>query len=82
MYHTTTHDFVIQQAGLVQKGELNTSIPTHLLQTAVLTHGAGNYRQVRLGNSTKKFSTRLVNLVANLIWKTERIYNNLAQAAR
>jgi len=82
MFQTSTHDYVIQQAGLIQKGELNTSIPNHLLQTAVLTHGTENYRQVRLGKPTKKLSTLLINLVANLIWKTERVADNLAQAAR
>jgi hypothetical protein len=82
MYHTTSHDYVIQQAGFIQKGEFNTSIHNHLLQTAVLTQDSENYPQVQLGNPIKKISTGLINLVAKLIWKTERVYDNLAQAAR
>jgi hypothetical protein len=61
---------------------LNTSITNHLLQTAVLTQDTTSYHRVQLGKPTRRFSTRLINLVANLIWKTERAYTNLAQAAR
>jgi hypothetical protein len=82
MYPTSAHDHIIHQAGLIQKGELNTSISNHLLQTAVLTHGGEHTYQAQLGKPIRKLSTWLLNMVANLIWETERAYDKLAQAAR
>lgn len=82
MYQTSTHDYVFQQAGLTQKGDINTSIHDYMIRKSVLTQDARNHQLVGSLKTPKGFNYWLINKFASLIWKTERSYTNLAQAPR
>lgn len=82
MYHTSTHDYVFRQAGLTQQGDINTSIHDYMIRKSVLTQDARNHQLVRPLNTPRGITNWLINLIASLIWKTERSFTNLAEAAR
>jgi hypothetical protein len=82
MYQTSTHDYIYQQAGLIQQGDINTGIHDYMISKSLLAQSAGNHQLVRSLPIPRGFTSWLLNLVASLIWKTERSYSDLAQAAR
>jgi len=46
MYFTNSNDCILQQAGLIQKGDINTGIPGSILRNAVLSQERQEYRPI------------------------------------
>ena len=82
MFYTNTYHHIIQQAGTTQMGDMNTNIPNHLLQKAVLTNHMGNYQPTRSYRKPLGFKNWLLNLVAQLIWLPERTMTTTSQVSR
>jgi hypothetical protein len=82
MFYTNTYHHIIQQAGTTQMGDMNTSIPNHLLQKAVLNHHKGAYQPTRTSRKPLSIKNFLLNLVAQLIWLPERTMTSTSQVSR
>jgi hypothetical protein len=82
MFYTNTYHHIIEQAGTTQMGDMNNSLPNHLLQTAVLTNHKETYQPTRFSRKPLSFKNFLLNLVGQLIWLPERTMTTTSQVSR
>jgi hypothetical protein len=64
MYCTNANDYILQQAGLIQKSDINTGIPDSFLRKSALIQGTQEYRPIWSywkSNSPLKWATRSFN---------------------
>ena len=47
MFSTNNHDYLLQRAGLIQKGDLNTGLHNTILSTAALMYSRKRYQPIR-----------------------------------
>ena len=63
MFSTNNHDYLLQQAGMIQNGEITTRIHDSILRNAALAQSAKTYRP------TRYYWTR----ITPLSWITQQI---------
>ena len=82
MFYTNAYDQIIQQAGSIQRGDINTAIHDHLLQKAVLTRYADQYQPTRTRAELTGYKSWLINLLAKLVWSPEKKLAQLSRATQ
>ena len=68
MFTMYSHDYIIQQAGLIQKGDINMRIPGYLLQRNVLMSSTKRYRPIQSSWISSTPIRRETNLSHRLIF--------------
>jgi hypothetical protein len=69
MFTSNTHDYIFRQAGLIQKGDINTGIHDSILRKAALMQFRQEYWSIRSSWKRNNPIRRIIRMIQGLIFR-------------